>query len=451
MIDASAFLSVAGARAAYRRAAPPLRDAHVAALAAGFTRRAAPLGCVVQLFAPASAPADADGLLAGVPLAHKDAFDTGRHAPRLGGPQATGTPRPAAAVLRRLAGHGALNLGALAMAEHACGATAENPHAPALMNPLDSAAAVGGSSSGSAVAVAAGLCPASLGTDTAGSVRMPAATCGLIGLKPTPGRLSAQGVAPLAPTLDTVGVIARDALDAASVFAAALPAGDEDPGLPLRLDALERELARPRDWRIANALHAQGEDPTVAAALTGFEQRLRGAARLKPAALPDLDRLNRLAQIVLHAEAALALAAAVRGDLDTLAPSTRAIALPGWAMPAVWYRHALAQAAPLRAAFLAGSLGDADLLLAPCFPQGVPDRDAVTTSSPAFDPRALAALHRHHAYVNFLGLPALVLPVGLDGRGRPVSAQLIGAPGSEARMLAFARQFALPHSTFLQR
>ena len=116
--------------------------------------------------------------------------------------------------------------------------------------------------------------------------------------------------------------------------------------------------------------------------LTGFEQRLRGAARLKPAALPDLDRLNRLAQIVLHAEAALALAAAVRGDLDTLAPSTRAIALPGWAMPAVWYRHALAQAAPLRAAFLAGSLGDADLLLAPCFPQGVPDRDAVTTSSP---------------------------------------------------------------------
>ena len=245
-------------------------------------------------------------------------------------------------------------------------------------------------------------------------------------------------------------MIARDALDAASVFAAALPAGDEDPGLPLRLDALERELARPRLAHRQCAACA-GEDPTVAAVLTGFEQRLRGAARLKPAALPDLDRLNRLAQIVLHAEAALALAAAVRGDLDTLAPSTRAIALPGWAMPAVWYRHALAQAAPLRAAFLAGSLGDADLLLAPCFPQGVPDRDAVTTSSPAFDPRALAALHRHHAYVNFLGLPALVLPVGLDGRGRPVSAQLIGAPGSEARMLAFARQFALPHSTFLQR
>ena len=193
MIDASAFLSVAGARGLSTRAAAARRPRRRPGRRLHAPRRAAGLrGPAVR---PRIGPADADGLLAGVPLAHKDAFDTGRHAPRLGGPRATGTPRPAAAVLRRLAGHGALNLGALAMAEHACGATAENPHAPALMNPLDSAAAVGGSSSGSAVAVAAGLCPASLGTDTAGSVRMPAATCGLIGLKPTPGRLSAQGVA----------------------------------------------------------------------------------------------------------------------------------------------------------------------------------------------------------------------------------------------------------------
>ena len=192
MIDASAFLSVAGARAPInaprRRCATPTSPPWPPA------SRAAPRWAAWSSCSPRVGPADADEL-AGVPLAHKDAFDTGLHAPRLGGPRATGEPRPAASVLRRLAGHGALNLGALAMAEHACGATAENPHAPTLMNPLDSAAAVGGSSSGSAVAVAAGLCPASLGTDTAGSVRMPAATCGLIGLKPTPGRLSAQGVA----------------------------------------------------------------------------------------------------------------------------------------------------------------------------------------------------------------------------------------------------------------
>ena len=259
MIDASAFLSVAGARAAYRRAAPP-RATPTSPPWPPASRAAPRRWAAWSAVRPASAPPTRTGCwpacrwrtrTPSTPAGTRPAWAARerRHA------------RPAAAVLRRLAGHGALNLGALAMAEHACGAAAENPHAPALMNPLDSAAAVGGSSSGSAVAVAAGLCPASLGTDTAGSVRMPAATCGLIGLKPTPGRLSAQGVAPLAPTLDTVGVIARDALDAASVFAAALPAGDEDPGLPLRLDALERELARPRDWRIANALHAQGKIP----------------------------------------------------------------------------------------------------------------------------------------------------------------------------------------------
>ena len=151
---------------------------------------------------------------------------------------------------------------------------------------------------------------------------------------------------------------------------------------------------------------------------------------------------------MLHAEAALALAAAVRGGLDTLAPSTRAIALPGWAMPAVWYRHALAQAAPLRAAFLAGSLGDADLLLAPCFP-GVPDRDAVTTSSRLRPARAGRAASPSRLR-QFPGLPALVLPVAWTAavaRQRAADRRA----GQRARMLAFARQFALPHSTFLQR
>ena len=194
MIDASAFLSVAGARAAYRRArrrcatptSPPWPPASRAA-----PRRWAAWSSCSPPHRPRRRGRAAGRRAAGAQgrLRHRPA-----RAPP-GRPASDGTPRPAAAVLRRLAGHGALNLGALAMAEHACGATAENPHAPALMNPLDSAAAVGGSSSGSAVAVAAGLCPASLGSDTAGSVRMPAATCGLIGLKPTPGRLSAQGVA----------------------------------------------------------------------------------------------------------------------------------------------------------------------------------------------------------------------------------------------------------------
>src|SRR5690606_35766522 len=110
----------------------------------------------------------------------------------------------------------------LAMAEFACGATGENPHLPLPVNPVDALAAVGGSSSGSGVAVASGLCYASLGTDTAGSVRIPAATCGVLGFKPGRGVLPDTGTHPLAPSLDTVGILARSAADAAEVFAAML-------------------------------------------------------------------------------------------------------------------------------------------------------------------------------------------------------------------------------------
>lgn len=451
MPDPLLHLSVADMRQNYAQAAPGARAALVAAQAAAFQRRAADLHCATRTYQPSPPTVRSGGLLEGVALAHKDAFQTGMHAPGRGRPLRDEAAGPMATALRRLQDHGALNLGALAMAEHACGATAENPHGAPLANPLDAAAAVGGSSSGCAVAVAAGLVPATLGTDTAGSVRMPAATCGLVGLKPTPGAIPADGVAALAPTLDTVGVMGRSALDAACVYAALLPAPATASALPADATQIEQELSRPRRWRLASTLATAGARADVAAVMARFEHGLPDPHRIGLRPAPDLDRLNRLAQIVLHAEAAVTLADSARHELASLAPATRAIALPGWAMPAVWYRHALSQIAPLRAAFLATCLADADLLLMPCLPQGVPDRAAVTTSSPGFDPRALAALHRHHAYLNYLGLPALVLPVGIDAQGRPVCVQAVGAPGSEALLLAFAHQFALPFSAILQR
>src|SRR5690606_25648989 len=117
---------------------------------------------------------------------------------------------------------GATTLGTLSMAEFASGITGENPNLPLPVNPLGARYAVGGSSSGSAVAVAAGLCYGSLGTDTAGSLRIPAATCGIFTLKPTQNVLELQGCYPLAPSLDTAGIMTRSALDAAVLFAAAM-------------------------------------------------------------------------------------------------------------------------------------------------------------------------------------------------------------------------------------
>ncbi|HYG43627.1 MAG TPA: amidase, partial [Bordetella sp.] len=162
--------------------------------------------CAVSLLAASSA-ADPALPLAGVGLAHKDIYRLPGRVPECGaGHPWPDAPPMAATVIRRLQAAGSSPLAALAMAEHACGATGENPRYPLPINPLDAAAAVGGSSSGSAVAVASGLCYGSLGTDTAGSVRIPAASCGVLGLKPTRDLLPRDGVAPLAPSLDTVGI-----------------------------------------------------------------------------------------------------------------------------------------------------------------------------------------------------------------------------------------------------
>ena len=256
MIDASAFLSVAGARAAYRRARR-LRDAHVAALAAGFTRAprrwAAWSSC-----SPRIGPADADGLLAG--RWRTDAFDTGRHAPAWAARERRARPsrRGGAAATGRAwrAEPGRAGHGRTCLRRHGGEPARASPDEPAgqrgggrrLFQRL------GGRGGGRPVPGLAGHGHRRLGPHAGRDLRpdRPEAHA---------GTLVRARRGPLAPTLDTVGVIARDALDAASVFAAALPAGDEDPGLPLRLDALERELARPRDWRIANALHAQGKIP----------------------------------------------------------------------------------------------------------------------------------------------------------------------------------------------
>ena len=411
-----------------------------------FERGAAVHHCVVER-ATGSRPV-AHAPLSGIAMAHKDVFGTGLRAAGQGRPEgaaADAVTSPPSAPLRRLSERGATYLGALVMAEYACGATAENPHFPAPLNPLDPAAAVGGSSSGSAVAVAAGLCRASLGTDTAGSVRIPASTCGVVGFKPGADVIDAGGVSQLAPSLDTVGVVARSVSDAAHVFAALLP--DEAPMAQrlLSLEGIEEDLSRHRRWRVASALDQPDLRDDVASRLGAFESRATShAVAWHRASLHGLDELSCLAQIVLHVEAAATHAHSVRHALGSLAPIPQSMLLPGWAVPAAWYRHACEARAGWRDAFVAGHLAQADVLLLPSLPRGVPDAQVVTTTSDRFDPRELVALHRYHAFVNYLGLPSLSFPIGTDARGRPVCIQAIGAPGAEAELLAFGHHFAAP-------
>ncbi|RYX94293.1 MAG: amidase [Comamonadaceae bacterium] len=371
------------------------------------------------------APADpGTGPLAGIGLAHKDIFDTAGRRPGAGHDAgAADASRTAATVIARLQAAGASQLATLAMAEFACGATGDNPGFPDCINPLHPDAAVGGSSSGSAVAVASGMVYAALGTDTAGSVRIPAATCALLGLKTTHGLVSTDGVVPLAPSLDSVGILARSASDA----------------LQLLEVIAEPDLLRPtanRAFHIAAWFPEEGLHADVAATLEQFAAESGASDRLPTwPSLPDLGKLN---EIVLHTEAAATHRVAL---LDgSVSPSVEAVALPGLVIPRDWYDASLADRARQLRLFVSDQLGDHDLLLLPALPQPVPDRDTVTPGRPGFDVRQLLALHRHMGFVNYLGCPSMVIPVARDARGLPISVQVLARPFHERDLLAFAAQ-----------
>jgi Asp-tRNA(Asn)/Glu-tRNA(Gln) amidotransferase A subunit family amidase len=396
--------------------------------------------CVTQLF-PLASPL-ATGPLSGVGLAHKDIFDT---ADRFGGcgrpEERQGRPSKPSAALELLRHAGAAHLGALSMAEFACGATGENPHFSRPVNPVDPAAAVGGSSSGSAVAVAAGLTYASLGTDTAGSVRIPAATCGIFGFKPTRGLIARDGVFPMAPSLDTVGVLSRSAADTALLLGILSSRPGELTSAATGSDqGIGRYLLQRRNWRVAVQLPQRHLAAEIGDVLSTFVSDLAPRSSVVPIELPAFDELTRCAEALMHVESAHVHWNTLRTGSGQLAAPTRAIVTPGAAIPVLWYREALARRASCLQAFVDACFGAADVLLVPALLHPIPDWEKVEMTSPQFDPRELLALFRWMPFVNYLGLPSATFPVGVDRKGRPVSIQAIARPFADASLLSFVYQ-----------
>lgn len=408
--------------------------------------------CIIHEFSTKPV-ADHSLPLAGVGLAHKDIFAMQGRLPHCG----TLTPQARAGatttVMRRLSQAGSEPLAALAMAEFASGVTGENPNLPLPVNPVDALAAVGGSSSGSGVAVAAGLCYGSLGTDTAGSVRIPAATCGVLGLKPTRSLLPTLGCHPLASSLDTIGVIARSALDAAHIFAATLTSTQRKRLLPNLIplagslsahdwDQSQKSLPSPARWRIATCFsHPQSAfslGAHHAPILHEFADAYADKAAVKAVEFGSMPELIRCTNVLLHVESAAVHAAALRGEAPELSDITRSVALAGAAIPAVWYHDALTRRRMHTDEFINTYLRDHDIFITPMLPQGVPDWADVLTESDSFQSRALLGLFSWTSFVNYLGLPAIVFPIGQDHRGRPVCVQAIARPYAEASLLAFA-------------
>jgi aspartyl-tRNA(Asn)/glutamyl-tRNA(Gln) amidotransferase subunit A len=389
------------------------------------------------------------GPLHGVPLAHKDMFYRKGQLAECGAEIMRGhRPEVTATVIERLDAAGAIDLGRLNMVEIALGITGHNPHTGHPRNPWDPARITGGSTSGGAAAVAARLVPATLGSDTGGSIRIPAALCGLVGLKPTYGRVSRFGCMPLSFTLDHIGPIARSAEDLALLLQAIAGHDAKDPTTSARpvpdyWAALSRS---PRGLRLV--VGAAGLDTEVDAEIAAvLDQALEvfaglGIVVVDKRAVPSFATLNALRRMLMLAECAAFHREGVAARRDAYNPQTIGRMEPGFTFSAVDYLHALSARGPLLTRFCAKVFAGADLLLLPASPVATP---TIADTDTGGDARFQAIANRLGALVgpfNYLGLPALSLPAGFDRRGMPVGVQLTARPFAEGLLLRVAHAFA---------
>lgn len=364
--------------------------------------------------------------LHGLPVAHKDIFARPGRQPSCG--VATpwqGKALPPSPALAAVQATGAVELGALTLAEFALGTTGTNAFFGDAGNPWEIGRCTGASSSGSAVAVAAGLCFAALGTDTGASCRVPASFCGVVGLKPTHGAVPTEGVFPLSWSLDTVGMLARGVDDGALLFAAAR--GEAAPP-PVQPDARLR-IGIPTSY-YTDHLH-----PEVAAAWDAGRRTLERAGHtLRDVAVTETAEIRSLIRVIMRSEAAAAHRALIAADPANYPLSVRRFLAAGEGALAVDYVDAQRLRGAMLREALATTFRDIDVLLTPAVPIPPP---LYTEVADAADPEAwrkITLLAHATQPASFLGLPALAVPIALSPGGLPIGLQLIGRPGAERQL-----------------
>ena len=386
------------------------------------------------------------GPLHGVPLAHKDMYyDAGKVVTCGSLIRRDFVATTTSTALRRLRDAGSIRLGSLQMAEFAYGPTGHNAHYGAVRNPFAPDHITGGSSSGSGAAVAARLTFAALGSDTGGSVRMPAHFCGVTGLKTTYGRISRAGAMPLSQSLDTVGPLARSAADCALLLALMAGADPDDPTASMTpvADYLAATTAPIKGLRIGvpTSFYVDDLDADVATVLNHTIAVLRReGADIVKVELPDQRQLSAACQLVLAVEAAAFHKRWLIERPQDYGPQVLMRLQNGLAIPGVTYLEALRWRGPALAAHIAATR-DVDAVLAPVAPVAAP---TIAESDVGTSPGAEAAIQRLTRFtrpINYLGLPALSVPAGFTGKGLPVGVQLIGRSFDEATLLRIGAAF----------
>ncbi len=386
------------------------------------------------------------GPLHGVPIGLKDLYYTKGVRTTVGSKiLADFVPDYDAAVTERFRQAGAVLLGKLQMHEFALGASSENPHYGPAHNPWNTACVTGGSSGGSGSAVAAGLCMAALGSDTGGSIRIPAGLCGIVGLKPTFGRVSRHGVYPLSWSLDTVGPMARSVRDAALVLNAIAGHDPRDPSsanvpmedftATLGQDIRGVRVGIPRE-HFYDIL-----DPHVKSAVQQAARVLEGlGAAVEETSIPVLEYCLTISGTILITEAAELHLEHLRDRADDIGADVRARLELGALTPATDYL----KAQRARAVFnrqVAEAMQRYDILLAPSVPIGAPRIGERTVLVNGRAEPALSLLSRLTRPFNLGGVPTISVPCGFTPAGLPIGVQMAGRPFQEATVLRVAHAY----------
>lgn len=382
------------------------------------------------------------GPLHGVPLAHKDMFYRAGEVCTCGAKiRADFVPDHTATVLTRLDAAGAVELGRLNMAEFAMGPTGHNDHFGRCRNPWNPDYITGGSSSGSGAAVAAGLVFGALGSDTGGSVRLPAAACGVVGIKPTLGRVSRYGTMPLSHSLDCIGVLARTVGDCARLLSA-IAGPDERDGASSRRPApdYERgldETASPGSLAgltigVPDRYYFDGIDAEVADLLAASRAVLeKRGAKIVDVPVGDHGAVNDLSNGVLWPEAAAIHLPWLRDRAQDYARQSRARLLVGLGAPATLYIEAIRARAKLLDEFLLATFSRCDILHVPVLRRPVPTAAETDVGGGAAMQEVLGQIVANTRPFNYFGLPGLSVPIGFTRHGLPQAMQLVGRPFRE--------------------
>jgi aspartyl-tRNA(Asn)/glutamyl-tRNA(Gln) amidotransferase subunit A len=372
------------------------------------------------------------GPLAGVPYAVKDLFDI-EGVTTLAGSKINRTHPPAAAdavLVQRMSAAGAILLGGLNMGEFAYDFTGENAHNGPSRNPIDTSRMTGGSSGGSAAAVAAGFVPVSLGSDTNGSIRVPSSFCGLYGLKPTYGRLPRTGTFPFCDSLDHLGPFARNVGDLALCYDALQGWDGGDAACANRpAEPVSRELAKGTEGlriAVAGGYFRRDAEPGAIGAVDRLALVVGAKAEVD---IPDVARARAAAFLITNAEGSALHLDNLRRHADDFDPDTRDRFLAGAVLPASWYiaaqRFRRHFAETVNALF-----ADFDVILAPSTPMSAPLLGQKTMMLGDREVPLRPNIGIFTQPISFIGLPVAAVPVRERGM-MPYGVQVIAAPWRE--------------------